>query len=66
MTTCEHFNVEEGSKGNGLFRVLIVVGLMKTTTNNVIVSGVSFNGVLDAQVWTFPIIVQVLAKRTRV
>jgi hypothetical protein len=37
--TCEHFNVEEGIEGNGPFRAFIEVGLMKTTTGNVIVCG---------------------------
>jgi len=38
-TTGEHLNVEEGTEGNGSFRALIKVGLMKITTNNVKVCG---------------------------
>jgi hypothetical protein len=38
-TICEHFNVEEGTKGNGPFTAFIDVGLMKLTTNNVKVCG---------------------------
>jgi hypothetical protein len=49
MATNEHFNVEEGTKGNGPFKALIEMGLMKTTTNNVKVCG-ALKDTLDAQV----------------
>jgi hypothetical protein len=39
MTTCEHFNVEEGIECNGPFRALIDMGLMKIKTCNVKVCG---------------------------
>jgi hypothetical protein len=63
MATNEHFNVEEGTKGNGPFMALIEMGLMKTTTSNVKVCG-ALKYILDVQVWTFPI-VHVLGKSTR-
>jgi len=39
MAIGEHFNVKEGTKGNGPFRGPIGVGLMKTTIGNVKVCG---------------------------
>ncbi len=39
MIISEHFNVEEGIEGNGLFKALIEMGLMKITIGNVKVCG---------------------------
>jgi len=40
MIINEHFNVEEGTQGNGPFRAFIKVGLMKITTSNAKICGV--------------------------